>query len=661
MRKFLYARWLKVAAVILFAACIAAGMLTVTDGIVTYMNEPLELYSLEEDHSDSWYFSELLSEPESAVYRACCSVLKNPFRSHNVDMYSDEIEREIQEIFEDHAYEDRINYYICWNDTVVTNTAAKAPEELATGSFYSYFKKDRSGTVEHRSSHDTESYLLVDLLQGSESVVTVSCNIKESAIEEGKEIWERQKNIVFGTAVRALVCTAVALVFFVYLLCVCGKNREGLCKSCWLDRTWLEARLAATVAIGIGAAAGWIFLVEEYRWEQLPLNLILVGVGAVSALGSLGLLTGILSVVRNIRTKTAGETSVLLRSLKWIWKKGKAFAKAVVKGLSQKSGVICLSMLLVYTALIGLMGMGTPESPVWLMLGILLFGVAAFVVIYRVRDVEEIKKGIREVRSGNAAYRIPEPKCEDMKQLCADVNDIAKGIDSAVAAKVKAERLKSELITNVSHDLKTPITSIINYTQLLSRMEDLPEEARDYVAIIGKKSDRLKKLTQDLFDISKVQSGNEEVLLEKLDVALLLIQAMGEHDNEIRTSGFSFCVETPRELYILADGRKMSRVLSNLLSNALKYAMKGTRVFVTASEKDGTVTMEFKNISAYPLDFDTEEITQRFVRGDESRTAEGNGLGLAIAKSYTELCGGVFEIVTDGDLFKAIIKFPKLP
>ena len=219
--------------------------------------------------------------------------------------------------------------------------------------------------------------------------------------------------------------------------------------------------------------------------------------------------------------------------------------------------------------------------------------------------------------------------------------------------------MKTELITNVSHDIKTPITSIINYTELLSKVDGLPEEAKDYVAVIAKKSDRLKNLTQDLFDISKVQSGNDEVVLEKLDVALLIGQALAEHDNEIQTSGLQFCVDTPKELFISADGRKMSRVMSNLIGNILKYTMQNTRVFISAADKAGVIEIVLKNISAYPLNFSAEEITGRFVRGDESRTAEGNGLGLAIVKSYTEICNGTFDVVLDGDMFKAILKFRK--
>ncbi len=222
---------------------------------------------------------------------------------------------------------------------------------------------------------------------------------------------------------------------------------------------------------------------------------------------------------------------------------------------------------------------------------------------------------------------------------------------------MKAERLKTDLITNVSHDLKTPLTSIINYTQLLSELDNLPEEAKDYIAIISKKSDRLKILTQDLFDISKVQSGNEQIVNERLDVSLLINQALGEQNAEIVSSGITFVADTEKELHIYADGRKMSRVVSNLISNILKYSLKGTRAFVTAKKQDNKAVIEFKNISAYPMDFSSDEITSRFVRGDKSRSEEGSGLGLAIAKGYTEACGGCFDVVIDGDLFKVIIKF----
>lgn len=328
--------------------------------------------------------------------------------------------------------------------------------------------------------------------------------------------------------------------------------------------------------------------------------------------------------------------------------------------LSQKTGAILITMLFAYTAIIALCCLFTfvnfNHFALWILIGFAVFGFACFFVSYRVKDLDEIKKGTSEIRNGNWDYKIAEPKSDDLKTLADDINDIAKGLEASLSAKLKAERLKTDLITNVSHDLKTPLTSIISYTELLSSVEVLPEEAKDYVSIIAKKSDRLKNLTQDLFDISKVQSGSENIILEKLDISLLVNQSLGEHDSEIQKSGLKFCVDVAKELYVSADGRKMSRVISNLINNILKYTMKNTRVFITASEKDNEIVLEFKNISSYPMDFDAEEIMGRFVRGDESRTDEGNGLGLAIAKSYTEVCGGKFEVILDGDMFKAIIK-----
>ena len=166
-------------------------------------------------------------------------------------------------------------------------------------------------------------------------------------------------------------------------------------------------------------------------------------------------------------------------------------------------------------------------------------------------------------------------------------------------------------------------------------------------------------MTQDLFDISKVQSGSENITLEELDAALLVEQSLAEHESEINASSLNFIVNTEKELFFMADGKKMSRVTGNLIENILKYSMSGTRVFISARELDGRVVMEFKNMASYLMEFDPEGIVGRFVRGDEARSTEGSGLGLAIAKSYVEACGGSFSIIVDGDLFKVNVSFEK--
>ena len=681
MRKIVYSGALKFVAVLLFIATVVSGVLVATNGVFTYFNQDEDIYAFEEDFSESWFIRSLLDTPESLILNAYHDVYYEydewGHRIHK-DIDSEELrlelEKRITEIFGEPNNFEKINYYVLWNDLEFTNCGAETAEDITQGEYFSYFMRDDKGNFDRMSSADGDMVrvpLLEDMDRfGNKTTFTISCSIKEEVVKEYKAIWEKQESIVIDTIIKTFVCAIVALLLFIYLICVCGKNKDGEYKNMWIDNVWIEVHLAAIAGAALGAIALVIFVFEDYLYGNFPKNLIYLTLGTVSALGSLIILTSILSIIRNIKTRRLMETSIILRIIrwivrlivkiaKWIWKITKAFWLTIFRLLSKKSGVIFITALLIYTALIGIFGVFLPNGPFWLILGILLFGFASFLIAYRAKDFDEIKKGVSEVRNGNVGYKIPELKCDDMKTLAGNINDIAIGLDESVAAKVKAERLKSELITNVSHDLKTPITSIISYTELLSKIEDLPEEAKDYVAVIAKKSDRLKGLTQDLFDISKVQSGNDDVVLEKLDVALLINQALGEHDNEIQSSGLPFCVEAPKELFISADGRKMSRVLSNLINNILKYAMKNTRVFITASEKDGMIEMEFKNISAYPLNFNVEEITQRFVRGDESRTAEGNGLGLAIAKSYTEICNGTFDIVVDGDMFKAILKFKK--
>ena len=217
--------------------------------------------------------------------------------------------------------------------------------------------------------------------------------------------------------------------------------------------------------------------------------------------------------------------------------------------------------------------------------------------------------------------------------------------------------MKTELITNVSHDLKTPLTSIINYIDLLKRENIEPESARDYVNILDKKSQRLKVLIEDLFEASKAASGAMELNISKLDIGQLLRQALGENDERFNEKQLEVKLNIPDEkIFINGDGKRLYRVFENLISNAVKYSLSNTRVYIDMSKnEENEVTIVMKNISAYELNFDVNEITNRFKRGDSSRSTDGSGLGLAIAKSIVELHGGKFNIEIDGDLFKSII------
>jgi len=681
MKKIIYSNYTKFIAVVLFITSIVLGALTVTNGIAEYGNEKEVIYRFENDFSEARHFSHLLDAPESAIFNAYHNFYLVDGETETVDkerpliVNGETIEQNIKKKLDDLYCADKINYYVKWNDTVFTNCGASSEQELMTAEFYRLATRDEKGNNEIVSSQNRYySYPLLDELSlyDKTTSIVVCTSIKEEYANECKVIWDRQSTIINETFTSTIIYVIFALILFIYLLCVCGKNKDGEHKSMWLDNIWTEVHLVAMGGIGFGAVVLCVILLDEFYTGHFPLNMMNMVVGISAAITSAVVITSLLSIIRNIKCKRFVESSIIVRVIRWCFK---IFVKVLVwlrngfvgyrnllfKTLSKKTGVILISMLFAYTALIGLFGIFTLEAGnlFWIFVGIALFGFASFFIAHRSKDIDEIKKGVSEVRNGNVAYKIPELKSEDMKALATNINDIAKGLDESVSAKVKAERMKTELITNVSHDLKTPLTSIISYTELLANVEGLPEEAKDYAQIIANKSDRLKTLTQDLFDISKVQSGNESVVLEKLDVSLLINQSLGEHDNEIKKSELPFCVNAPKELYISADGRKMSRVISNLISNILKYTMKNTRVFISAYEENGEVIMEFKNIASYPMDFNAEEIVGRFVRGDESRTQEGNGLGLAIAKSYTEICNGKFEIVLDGDMFKAILKFRK--
>lgn len=234
------------------------------------------------------------------------------------------------------------------------------------------------------------------------------------------------------------------------------------------------------------------------------------------------------------------------------------------------------------------------------------------------------------------------------------------GFKSSLDNQMKSERLKSELITNVSHDLKTPLTSIVSYVDLLKSEALSKDEIQSYVAILERKSQRLKNLIDDLFEASKMASGNVELKVEKVNVVALINQALAEYEEKIKQSSLTFKLDFEKQkIYALLDGKKTWRVFDNLISNALKYAQPHTRVYLSIIEEQDQVIIIIKNISAYEMNFDVEEIFERFKRGDASRATEGSGLGLAIAKSIVELQGGTLRIEIDGDLFKAIVAFNK--
>ncbi|MCI9133809.1 MAG: HAMP domain-containing histidine kinase [Lachnospiraceae bacterium] len=277
---------------------------------------------------------------------------------------------------------------------------------------------------------------------------------------------------------------------------------------------------------------------------------------------------------------------------------------------------------------------------------------------HNAEDIGALGSQIEAVRGGNLTEGLKIPKEHDLYQMAEQLNDIQRGLYQAMDEQMKSERMKVELISNVSHDIKTPLTSIISYVELLKEEENLPEHVKDYIEILGQKSERLKAMVQDVFEVSKASSGQLPVFMEQLDLQRLICQTLADMDEQIQGSGMTVKTDLPAgEVLIYADGRRLYRVFQNLILNALKYSLPGSRIHITLRQEGETARARIQNVSRVELD-GSVDFTERFVRGDESRTDGGSGLGLSIARSFTEACQGSFVIRINADLFTAEVSFP---
>ncbi|MBR1845365.1 MAG: HAMP domain-containing histidine kinase [Oscillospiraceae bacterium] len=458
-------------------------------------------------------------------------------------------------------------------------------------------------------------------------------------------------------------CFGAFALVLTYLTLAIGWNKEGELALRGLNRLPIEIVLGGA---GFAVILSAVIFSDAYWGDSLLTWMVLCGLAGIP--GALGALTLWLVAAAQIKTRTFLRRSIVWRFLKWLYRGCLGLAGRVKRMARQwplydKVGIFWLIYWGAYLLYLGVVAFDEIwEYGLW---GLILFGtlpllpLAVFTCKWAL-DWAKLRKSVKEMVAGHLDYTIDtRGMIPDVKSHGEDLSNLSAGLSRAVEERLKSERFKTELITNVSHDLKTPLTSIINYVDLLKHLDIQDETARGYIDVLDRKSQRLKTLTEDLVEASKAASGTLAVQLERLDVGQLVEQAVAEYEERLEQAGLTTVVNIPqRSSTVMADGRHLWRVLDNLLGNCTKYAMPGTRVYLDVEEMVSRCVITVKNISADPLNIPAEDLLKRFVRGDSSRSTEGSGLGLSIARNLTTAQGGEFDLVVDGDLFKAIVTFP---
>ena len=446
------------------------------------------------------------------------------------------------------------------------------------------------------------------------------------------------------------VFSVLSLASLVVLMVLFSKR-----KSSWFEQIPMDLVLAIYMLL----FAGTMYLLDEFYYSREWIGVTMLIVFAIAWVFLL--MAFFISFAVRAREHTLWKNTITYRILVLLWKFLKWFF-GMLHDLF-RSLPLCWRTLLVW-AMISIIEFVAMVSgnydpslfAVWFFEKFILTPLLLFAVI----GMQRLQKGAKRMSEGDLT---PIPLTHlygPFREHGEDLNHISDGLQTAVAEQVRAERMKAELITNVSHDIKTPLTSIVNYVGLLQKEDLQNPQAAEYVTVLARQSARLKKLTEDLVEASKASTGNIEVHAAPTDLNVLLGQAAGEFADRFQGKNLELVMSAaPEQPVITADGQLLWRVFSNLMTNICKYAMPGTRVYLSTEVKAGRAIVTLRNISAQPLEKSGAELTERFVRGDRSRTGgDGSGLGLSIAQSLTELQGGVFRVTVDGDLFKAELDFP---
>lgn len=492
--------------------------------------------------------------------------------------------------------------------------------------------------------------------------VDTKFSVADSMADEA-ENYEKYSKLMFSMLAGAVFGSVLWLIGMVWLTVTAGrKPKDEEIHLNGFDRWYTE--IAAGTVIGIWLAgtiiSGTLIANSSLGYSHAVVTVIVTCL-ICGTYTMAWFLLGYLSLIRRIKAGTLWKNSLIRKVLKWIGKcSGKLvdFARAFSRNTAEKIKVLLVGGAFLFLQFL-IIGCGFTGAGVFLIILLIVDAAAVIFIIRKADGLDLIMDGLKKISDGELQYKIKTDTLTGKQKVMAEyINNIGSGLDAAVENSLKKERMQTELITNVSHDLKTPLTSIINYVDLMKRENPTDPKIQEYLRILDEKSQRLKVLTEDVVEASKASTGNIKLEMNDIDFVEMVQQVIGEFEEKFQEKNLTMMVHfTDEPSIIYADGQRMWRVLENVFGNVVKYAMEGTRVYAEISNRNKKVTFSLKNISAQPLNISADELTERFIRGDVARNTEGSGLGLSIAKSLTELQGGEFKLYLDGDLFKVMITF----
>lgn len=532
-------------------------------------------------------------------------------------------------------------------------------EDIDNGVYY--FVDDYGNAWENcENLYDLPDYKATD---NDDSGITVFFAPKAEKLTAMEKEYTEALNDMYRAKLFVIVFGIIEFMLVCYLLLICAYNAEPESVERWKQGNFLKKVpmevylilmvLAITFAFVFGSCWNYYVSITKNIFDNALANSVFRNILAV-ALFALAYFAGfgsLMEFVGKIKTRSIFKESLICRLCKFLWRKYKETS------LYHYFHGLPLGIKLTWKFILIFVGIFVVMSSRLTML--ILLAVEIVLCISMLRDFSQLSKLSKQIDSlgEEKPYEGKIRKTSPVYAESEKLNSVQDKVRESVEQQIQSERLKIELVTNVSHDLKTPLTSIISYIDLLKKM-DLDDEASSYVKILDKKAQKLKGIVSDVFSIAKATSG-VDVNLTKLDFVMLLNQCIADAEDKIADSGKIVKININADsAMVMGDGDKLYRVFQNIVDNALNYSMDGTRIFLDVYKKADRIVFAEKNISATPINFTEEEILERFVRGDKSRTDGGSGLGLSISKSFTEACGGIFNIEIDGDMFKAIVEMP---